>query len=147
MKKFKYGQSNSDHTLFLKRNKDKKTCLIIYVDDMIITNNDEEEISELKRKLFLEFEMKDLGNLKYFLGIEVLRSRQGIFIHQQKYILDLLAETWMIDCKPAETPILTNHGLQIIEGAKLADSRAISEISGKTHLLLSHKTKHSLRSG
>ena len=54
---------------------------------MIITGNDAEEIQELKQKLFLEFEMKDLGNLKYFLGIKVLRSKQGIFIHQKKYIL------------------------------------------------------------
>ena len=88
---------------------------------MIITGNDEKEIIELKEKLFKEFEMKDLGNRKYFLGIEVLRSKQGIFIHQRKYILDLLAENEMLDCKPAETPIVTNHGLQILEGAKLVD--------------------------
>ena len=55
--------------------------------------------------------MKDLGNLKYFLGIEVLRSKQIIFIHQRKYILDLLAKAGMLDCKPAETPIVANHGL------------------------------------
>ena len=75
MKKFGYKQSNSDHTLFLKKNVKKITCLIIYVDDMIITGNDEREVENLKKKLFLEFEMKDLGELKYFLGIEVLRSK------------------------------------------------------------------------
>ena len=67
--------------------------------------------------------MKDLGRLKYFLGIEVLRSRGGIFIRQRKYILDLLAETGMLDCKPVEIPIITNHGLQLIKGEKLADRR------------------------
>ena len=51
---------------------------------MVITGNNEEEISDLKRKLFLEFEMKDLENLKYFLGIEVYRSKQGIFINRKK---------------------------------------------------------------
>ena len=81
---------------------------------MIITGNNEEEINELKRRLFLEFEMKDLGNLKYFFGIEVLRSKKRIFINQKKFILDLLAETGMLDCKPVETPIVANHGLQII---------------------------------
>nr|GEV41505.1 hypothetical protein [Tanacetum cinerariifolium] len=59
--------------------------------------------------LFTEFEMKDLRNLKYFLGIEVLRSPKGIFICQKKYILDLLAEIGMINCKPADTPMMVAH--------------------------------------
>ena len=110
MKKFGYKQSNSDHTLFLNKEKGRITCLIIYVDNMVITGNNEEEISNLK-KLFMEFEMKDLGNLKYFLGIEVLRSKREISIDQKKYILDLLAKTVMLDCKPAETLIIANHKL------------------------------------
>ena len=103
MKKYGYKQSISDHTLFLKKKDGKITCLIIYVDDMIITGDDTEEIAELKKNLFQEFEMKDLGFLKYFLGIEVLRSKKGIFINQRKYVLDLLAEIGMLDCKPANT--------------------------------------------
>ncbi|KAJ0478882.1 putative RNA-directed DNA polymerase [Helianthus annuus] len=97
MKRYGYKQSNADHTLFLKRRGDLVTCLIIYVDDIIITGSDEEEIVLLRKNLFKEFEMKDLGGLKYFLGIEVLRSKEGIFISQRKYILDLLAETGMVD--------------------------------------------------
>ena len=78
MKGYGFKQSNSDHTLFLKRKGKLVTCLIIYVDDMIITGNDEEVMRKLKANMFTEFEMKDLGRLKYFLGIEVLRSKQGI---------------------------------------------------------------------
>ncbi|CAL9016052.1 unnamed protein product, partial [Prunus brigantina] len=55
--------------------------------------------------------MKDLGGLKYFLGIEVARSQQGIFLSQRKYVLDLLTDTGMLDCKPADTPIVQNHHL------------------------------------
>ncbi|XP_021815544.1 uncharacterized protein LOC110758063 [Prunus avium] len=55
--------------------------------------------------------MKDLGDLKYFLGIEVARSTTGIFLSQRKYILDLLTETGMLGCKPADTPIEMNHKL------------------------------------
>ena len=131
MRKFGYKQSNSDHTLFLKRRQGKITCLIIYVDDMIITGNDKHEIDTLKKQLFREFKMKDLGQLKYFLGFELLRSKGGIFISQRKYILDLLTETGMIDCKPAETPIVTHHGLQMIEGEKLADRGQYQRLVGK----------------
>ncbi|KAL9997937.1 putative RNA-directed DNA polymerase [Helianthus debilis subsp. tardiflorus] len=121
MKKYGFKQSNSDHTLFLKQRGKLITCLIIYVDDMIVTGNDEEEMKRLKANLFSEFEMKDLGRLKYFLGIEVLRSNRGIFICQKKYILDLLAETGMIDCKPSDTPMIMNQKLCMEEGAQLTD--------------------------
>ena len=73
MRKYGYRQSNSDHTLFLKHRQSKVTALIVYVDDMIITGDDAEEISRLQEQLFAEFEMKHLGGLKYFLGIEVAR--------------------------------------------------------------------------
>ncbi|VVA22039.1 Hypothetical predicted protein, partial [Prunus dulcis] len=114
MKKYGYRQSNADHTLFLKRRKGKVTVLIIYVDDMIITGDDTEEIDKLKHYLSTEFEMKDLGGLKYFLGIEVARSQHGIFLSQRKYVLDLLNETGMLGCKPADTPIVQNHNLEIL---------------------------------
>nr|GEY82962.1 putative reverse transcriptase, RNA-dependent DNA polymerase [Tanacetum cinerariifolium] len=113
------------------------TCLIIYVDDIIITGNDEEEMTRLRTNLFKEFEMKDLGRLKYFLGIEVLRSKQGIFICQKKYVFDLLAETGMIDCKPVDTPMMVNQKLYMEEKTKLADKGKYQQIVGKL-IYLSH---------
>ena len=104
---------------------------------MIITGNNEEESRNLKEKLIKEFEMKDLGNLKYFLGIEVFRSKRGIFINQKKYILDLLAEVGMIDCKPAETPIVTNHRLQKPPGEDSTDKEKYQKLVGKL-IYLSH---------
>ena len=80
MKSIGYKQSNSDHTLFLKHNEEQITALIVYVDDMIVTGNDPEERKTLEERLAREFEMKDLGELKYFLGIEVSRSKKGIFV-------------------------------------------------------------------
>ena len=65
--------------------------------------------------------MKDLGRLNYFLGIKVLRSKKRIFISQKRYFLDLLAYSGMLDCKPADTPIITHHGLHMIEGEKLVN--------------------------
>ena len=135
MLKFGYRQSNSDHTLFLRRRGRKITWLIIYVDDMIITGDDKKEIESLKNKLFREFEMKNPGRLKYFLGIEVLRSNRGIFISQRKYVLDLLAKTGMLDCKPIEKPTMINHGLQMLEGGELADRMQYQRLVGKLFYL------------
>ncbi|PRQ31062.1 putative RNA-directed DNA polymerase [Rosa chinensis] len=111
MKKIGYRQSNSDHTLFLKHQCGKVTALIIYVDDMVVTGDDLEEIQRLQGQLSSEFEMKDLGSLKYFLGIEVARGKGCIVLSQRKYVLDLLAETGMLDCQPINTPIEQNHRL------------------------------------
>jgi Reverse transcriptase (RNA-dependent DNA polymerase) len=108
MSKYGYTQSDSDHTLFYRKRHEKIAILIIYVDDMIITGDDQDEIIRLEKKLSEEFEMKDLGGLKYFLGIEVVRSKQGISLSQRKYVLDLLAETGMLDCRPVDTPVVQN---------------------------------------
>ncbi|XP_061346367.1 uncharacterized mitochondrial protein AtMg00810-like [Gastrolobium bilobum] len=113
MKKFGYSQSNADHTLFIKRKEEKITALIVYVDDMVLTGDDLEEMEKLENYLNTEFEMKSLGELKYFLGIEISRSKQGISLSQRKYTLDLLTETGMLNCKPTGTPMEMNHTLGI----------------------------------
>jgi Reverse transcriptase (RNA-dependent DNA polymerase) len=79
--------------------------LVVYVDDMIITNNDEKKIAQLKVRLGKEFELKDLGQLKYFFGIEVTRGVEGIVLSQRKYALDLLKDICMLGSKPAVAPI------------------------------------------
>ena len=63
---FGYIQTQSDHTLFLKRNNTLVTFLIVYVDDFVVTGNDTREVSKLKRFFNSEFEIKDLGDLRYF---------------------------------------------------------------------------------
>ncbi|KAM5588526.1 hypothetical protein ABKV19_006802 [Rosa sericea] len=68
-------------------------------------------MDRLQRQLASEFEMKDLGELKYFLGIEVARGREGIYLCQRKYVLDLLTKTGLLDCRPVDTPIEQNHCL------------------------------------
>ena len=101
------------HTLFHKRDGDDITLLIIYVDDMIVTGSNSKKIKNLWSYLAKEFEMKDLGALKYFLGIKVSRSKQGLYLSQRKYTLNLLVETSNSTSKPIDTPIKINYGLSI----------------------------------
>ena len=78
---------------------------------MVVTGNDPDERKALQSYLSSEFEMKDLGHLKYFLGIEVSRSDKGIFLSQRKYALGLLQETGMSTCQPVDT--LVEEGLKL----------------------------------
>lgn len=89
-----YKQSNGDHTLFIKHSTSGGVIigLLVYVDDVIVTANDWKEQQVLGQHLAKEFEIKTLGRLKYFLGIEVAHSKKGIFISQRKYFTDLLKE-------------------------------------------------------
>ena len=98
---------------------------------MILTGSDSDEIRRLREKLFEEFEMKDLGELRYFLGIEVMRSESGIFISLKKYVIDLLEETGIIDCKPAETPMAVNHGHEMKEKGKPTNKEQYQRLVGK----------------
>jgi hypothetical protein len=83
------------------------------VDGIIITGDDEAEIFRLKRCLSKAFEVKDLGQVKYFLGIEVARSARGIVLTPRKYVLDLLNETWMTQCRAVATPTGQNHRITV----------------------------------
>lgn len=99
--------------MFVKHSSEGKIAvLIVYVDDIVITEDDYREINNLKASLAGEFEIKDLGFLKYFLGMEVARSKKRIMVSQQKYILDLLKEIGMMGCRPANTPIGPNQKLR-----------------------------------
>ena len=138
-----YKQSNADHTLFYKRNMNRLAILIVYVDDIIITGDDAKEIKQLKLQLAQEFEVKDLGQLRYFLGIEVSRSSKGIYLSQRKYVLDLLSETGMTGCRLAYTPIEQNHHL-VKEVGSPVDREQYQRLVGRliylshTHVLILH---------
>lgn len=108
-----YSRSKSDNSLFFKREGVKLILImvLIYVDDIIVTGNAEDEIDKLKLILGHQFAMKDLGELKCFLGIEVERSSNGMKITQQKYALDLLKRFGLNDCKPAPTPMVLGQQL------------------------------------
>ena len=90
IEKFGIQKSKSDHSIFYINSQACIILLVVYVDDIIITGNDMTSISSLKSFLHGQFHTKDLGMLKYFLSVEVMRTKRGIFLSQRKYVSDLL---------------------------------------------------------
>ena len=88
----------------------------------MITGSDNEGIQLLKTHLSKHFHMKDLGLLRYFLGIEVARSKEGICLSQRKYVLDLLDETGMMGSRPVDTPMDSNIMFSKDDGKDFADA-------------------------
>ena len=77
----------------------------MYVDDIIITGDDMAGISSLKSFLHGQFHTKDLDMLKYFLGVEVMRSKRRVFLSRRKYVLDLLSKTGKLAAKTCQSPM------------------------------------------
>ncbi|RVW60313.1 Retrovirus-related Pol polyprotein from transposon RE2 [Vitis vinifera] len=87
----------------------------------MLRSSDQDGIQKLKQHLFTHFQTKDLGKLKYFLGIEIAQSSSGVVLSQRKYALDILEETGMLDCKPVDTPMDPNVKLVPGQGEPLGD--------------------------
>jgi hypothetical protein len=99
-----YLQAASDHSLFVKKTSSSFNILLVYVDDIILAGNSLQEFTHIKCVLDSLFKINDLGQLKYFLGIEVVHSKSGISLCQRKYCLDLLDDSGTIGSKPVSTP-------------------------------------------
>lgn len=108
--------SKADSSLYFLHQDDMQLFFLIYVDDIIITWTDPKHIDWVIHKLSLEFPIKDLGNLSYFLRIEALRTNEGLFLTQQKYIVELLRKAILENAKPCLTPMATNCHLTKFDG-------------------------------
>ncbi|KAJ8616926.1 hypothetical protein MRB53_013112 [Persea americana] len=104
-----------EHTLFIKSgDKGKMLIVSLYVDDLIFTGNDEDMFKSFKESMKKEFDMSDLGRMKYFLGVEVVQNSDGIFICQRKYAKEVLERFGMDRSNPVTNPI--------VPGCKLSKS-------------------------
>ena len=124
----------SYHFVFYRNSNSSIILLVVYVDDIVITGSDSEGISSLKSFLQSQFHIKDLRMLRYFLGIEVMRSKHGIFLSQRKYILDLLSETGKLGVKPCISPM--DPGVHLTrEGETFEDPERYRRLVGKQNYL------------
>ena len=116
-----YLMAHAYSSLFIKVHKVKMAIVLVYVDDLIITGDDEAEVYQTKENLTVRFLMKELGELKHFLELEVDHTKEGLFLCQQKYAKDLLQKFEMLDCKPISMPMEVNAKLCAHEGKDLED--------------------------
>ncbi|KAK3040437.1 hypothetical protein RJ639_028686 [Escallonia herrerae] len=121
LRSYGFLQSHADHTLFTYRKGDVFLSVLVYVDDLILAGNNSTACSSFKKYLNDCFKLKDLGPLKYFLGIEAARGPRGLFLSEPKYELDILSESGLSASKPAAFPMEHNHGLALAGGPLLSD--------------------------
>jgi hypothetical protein len=108
---------------------DEPIILLLYVDDLFLTG-EEKLITDCKKKLAVEFEMKYLGSMHYFLGLEVWHSPEKIFLNQGNYTVEILKRFSMLECKSMNTPMETNLQLLVDTSLELVDATLYREIIG-----------------
>ena len=119
---FNFTQSQYDSSLFLHTSTLGIVILLVYVDDIIITGTDCGLITKLQQLLHATFHMKDLGQLTYFLGLEVHYRSHGLFVNQHKYIQDLITLAGLEDTSSVDTPMEVNVKYRKDEGDLLDET-------------------------
>lgn len=109
---------------------DISLSVLVYVDDLILAGNNSDACRHFKKYLNDCFKLKDLGSLKYFLGIEAARSSKGLFLSQRKYALDILSESRLSTAKPIAFPMKQNHGLALADGPIMEDLGSYRRLIG-----------------
>jgi hypothetical protein len=130
-----FANSKSDASLFVYRNQGVILYFLVYVDDLIITGNDNNFISCFLQALSARFSIKDLGDLNYFLGVEVLPSSAGLLLTQHKYIRDLLTRTQLAGIKEVHTHMATNTSLVLHDGSPPTDATTYRSVIGALQYL------------
>lgn len=126
-----FQKSPNEETLFLKKNEEGKILIVsVYVDDLIYTSNDNLMMQEFKSSMQEEFDMTDLGKMRYFLGIEVMQTSEGIHISQHKYAVELLRRFGMEECNAVSNPIVPGGKIDMDENGEKGDETLYKQIIG-----------------
>ena len=116
-----FVQSKFDNLVFTRIKGSSIIIILVYVNDILIASNDVDALSSFKQFLDSKFKLKDLGTLKYFLGLEVARTTKGISLCQRKYTFDLLADTSLLASKPTSIPMEQSAKLSSSIGEPVLD--------------------------
>lgn len=110
--------------------------MLVYVDDILVSSSDSSLVQQVISALSNRFSIKDMGNLSYFLGIETIRTPQGLHLRQKKYITDLLVKANMLHAKPVATPLPTHPKLSLNSGSVLSDPNEYRKLVGSLQYTL-----------
>ncbi|XP_021644240.2 uncharacterized mitochondrial protein AtMg00810-like [Hevea brasiliensis] len=124
------AEDSNDPSLFTCHSSKGIIVLLVYVDDMLLTRSDREGIHKFKQFLQPSFQMKDLGQVTYFLGLEVSHSAASLFVNQHKYIADLIKLTNLIDDQTCSTPMELNLKLKRDDGEPISDPTLYRRLVG-----------------
>ncbi|XP_070054675.1 uncharacterized mitochondrial protein AtMg00810-like [Nicotiana tomentosiformis] len=145
MRKSTYSYLRDFTVMGSSRHKENIVIILVYVDDLLISGSSSSLIQEANETLHSNFKMKELGELRYFMGIEVMRSNKGILLNQRKYDLQLISEVGLSSCKPVSTPMEQNHKLTTVEydkhvgnidDAELQEASSYQKLIGKLLYLI-----------
>ena len=107
LQKMGFVKSDADPNLYYLRVRDELLILVLYVDDMFLTRSSK-LIKDCKENLATKFNMKDLGQMHYFLSLEVWQQMGEILLRQGRYTTEILKRFQMEECRPMATPMITN---------------------------------------
>jgi hypothetical protein len=130
-----FTKRKADSNLYFKIMNNELVILLLYVDDLFLTG-EEKLIAEFKKRLASEFEMKDLGLMHYFLGLEVWQSPERILLNQGKYMVKILKIFDMLECKPMNTPMEVKLKLLVDTSSELIDATLYRKIIGSLMYLM-----------
>ncbi|KAL0433702.1 UNVERIFIED_CONTAM: Retrovirus-related Pol polyprotein from transposon RE2 [Sesamum latifolium] len=125
-----FEKCDYEHTLFIKWQDEKIVIISLYVDDLIVSGNDELMLTEFRNSMKNEFEMTDLGRMRYFLGLEVLQKPDGIFINQCKYASDVLKHFGMDKSNSVHNPIVPGFKFTKDEGGVKVNKTYYKQVVG-----------------
>jgi hypothetical protein len=135
-----FTKSKVDSSLYFKVMNDEPNIYLLYVDDLFLSR-EENFITNCKKKLTEEFEMKDLGLMHYFLGLEVWQSPKKIFLNQGKYAVEILKRCYMLECKSMNTTMETKLKHLVDTSSELVDVMLYRQIIGSLMYLMNAKTE------
>ncbi|KAB2617464.1 hypothetical protein D8674_013333 [Pyrus ussuriensis x Pyrus communis] len=129
-----FEKSSSEATLYVKTRKESGIIIVsLYVDDIVYTGNSPQMLEEFRNDMMKHYEMTDLGLMHHFLGMGVLQTENGIFIHQKKYAQKLIEKFGLKDCKPVATPLAMNEKLTKVDGRLGSDTKLSHPGPGWNH--------------
>ncbi|GJV44055.1 ribonuclease H-like domain-containing protein [Tanacetum coccineum] len=131
-----FSHSRCDSSLFIYRQGTgtDTACLLLYVDDIVLTASSEGLLQRIISSLHQEFAMIDLGPLNYFLGIYVTRDSSGLFLSQKKYVVEILEKAHMVNCNPSRTPVDTESTVGV-DGDPVSDPTLYRSLAGSLQYL------------